>query len=134
MLFAKPDTGPHFQTKAPAGCQKYLVETVDRRRAIIECNCQVERIPGAQPGLVTTKVFHCEIKIACGRRQHASAAMAAFRLSDPIRTSRASAEENSTRVQWLIANGALPLRPRNRSILSLVASGRKSGTTKLVSR
>ncbi len=63
MLFLKADAGHHLQTKAAAGRQKHLVESVERGRTVIGRNCQVEGISGAQPGLVSTKKFPCKIEI-----------------------------------------------------------------------
>ena len=63
MLFLKADAGHHLQTKAAAGRQKHLVESVERGRTVIGRNCQVEGISGAQPGLVSTQKFPCKIEI-----------------------------------------------------------------------
>jgi len=52
----------------------------------------------------------------------------------PIRTSRAISEENSTLVRWLTVNCSADNLRTNAATLSLLASGRTSGTRKLVSK
>jgi hypothetical protein len=64
----------------------------------------------------------------------ASALRAASPSRPPMRTSRASNEENSMRDKWLMASSPAGKPAMKRSTLLLVASCRMSGARKLVSK
>src|SRR6266446_3231603 len=105
---------------------------------------QMESISGPQSGLEFAEIPFGQIEIV-GIRQEDREGLVHHRLEPSVGLRRrlglqsahsnfAGKEENSILVQWLTVNCSLLNLRTNAAILSLVVSGRTSGTRKLVSK
>jgi hypothetical protein len=123
----------HWQAEYIAGSYEGLVETEDRFHATVGSNGQVQGIAATQASLVVADEFHRKREIVDFRRQRDECftydrvelgfrRRGLVRRKVPIRTSRASRDENSTFVQWLIDASPAGRRRINRSTLGVVAS------------